>query len=119
MDREKLLQLTDRLIDAFNRMDLDDVVSMFSETGTFDDSDGISYTGHREIRTAFEPLFSGARGKIHFEGEDLFAEVETGKVMTSWMLTLTKDGVKSNVRGMDVLEFSEDKLIRKSAYLKK
>ena len=119
MDREKLLQLTDKLIDGFNRMDLDDVVSMFSDTGTFDDSDGIRYTGHSEIRAAFEPLFSGARGKLRFEGEDVFAEVETGKVMTSWKLILTKDGVESSVRGMDVLEFSEDKLIRKSAYLKK
>lgn len=38
--RQELLTLTDQLVDAFNRMSLDDVVSFFSEDGIYEDSTG-------------------------------------------------------------------------------
>ena len=116
--RQELLALTDQFVDAFNRMNLDDVVSFFSEDAVYEDSAGVRHVGHKAIRIAFEPLVGGSRGRIRFDGEDVFAEVETGKVLASWRLSLDKDGDVSVIRGIDVLEFQGNKLAKKLAYMK-
>ena len=116
--RQELLALTDQFVDAFNRMNLDDVVSFFSEDAVYEDSAGGRHAGHKAIRIAFEPLVGGSRGRIRFDGEDVFAEVETGKVLASWRLSLDKDGDVSVIRGIDVLEFQGNKLAKKLAYMK-
>ncbi len=116
--RKELLELTNQFVDAFNRMNLDDVVSTFSEDGVYEDSQGGRHVGHDAIRAAFEPLVCGSRGKIQFDGEDMFTEVETGKVLTRWRLNIDKDGDISMIRGLDVLEFKDNKLAKKMAYMK-
>jgi len=116
--RDQLIQLTNEFVDAFNRMDLDDVVSFFAEDGIYEDSTGGRHIGHDAIRTAFEPLVGGSRGSIRFDGEDVFVETDTGKVLASWRLNLDKDGEVSVIRGIDILEFETDKLKKKMAYMK-
>ena len=107
--RQELLALTDQFVDAFNRMNLDDVVSFFSEDAVYEDSAGDRHVGRKAIRIAFEPLVGGSRGRIRFDGEDVFA---------SWRLSLDKDGDVSVIRGIDVLEFQGNKLAKKLAYMK-
>lgn len=116
--RDQLIQLTNEFVDAFNRMNLDDVVSFFAEDGIYEDSTGGRHIGHDAIRTAFEPLVGGSRGSIRFDGEDVFVETDTGKVLASWRLNLDKDGEVSVIRGIDILEFEADKLKKKMAYMK-
>jgi len=116
--RQELLTLTDQFVDAFNRMSLDDVISFFSEDAVYEDSSGGRHVGREAIRVAFEPLVGGSRGKIRFDGEDVFAEVETGKVLASWRLSLDNNGDVSVIRGIDVLEFQGSKLAKKLAYMK-
>ena len=116
--RQELLSLTDQFVDAFNRMSLDDVISFFSEDAVYEDSSGGRHVGREAIRVAFEPLVGGSRGKIRFDGEDVFAEVETGKVLASWRLSLDNNGDVSVIRGIDVLEFQGSKLAKKLAYMK-
>ncbi|HCF75030.1 MAG TPA: hypothetical protein DES72_14800 [Gammaproteobacteria bacterium] len=116
--RQELLALTDQFVDAFNRMSLDDVISFFSEDAVYEDSSGGRHVGREAIRVAFEPLVGGSRGKIRFDGEDVFAEVETGKVLASWRLSLDNNGDVSVIRGIDVLEFQGSKLAKKLAYMK-
>ena len=116
--RDQLIQLTNDFVDAFNRMNLDDVVSFFAEDGIYEDSTGGRHIGHDAIRTAFEPLVGGSRGSIRFDGEDVFVETNTGKVLASWRLNLDKDGEVSVIRGIDILEFEADKLKKKMAYMK-
>ena len=116
--RQELLALTDQFVDAFNRMSLDDVISFFAEDAVYEDSSGGRHVGRQAIRAAFEPLVGGSRGKIRFDGEDVFAEVETGKVLASWRLSLDNDGDVSVIRGIDVLEFQGSKLAKKLAYMK-
>ena len=81
--RNELVQLTNNFVDASNRMNLDDVVAFFASDGVYEDSTGGRHVGHEAIRTAFEPLVGGSRGKIRFDGEDVFVEAETGKVLAS------------------------------------
>ena len=116
--RDELIQLTNDFVDAFNRMNLDDVVSFFADDGIYEDSTGGRHIGHDAIRTAFEPLVGGSRGSIRFDGEDVFVETDTGKVLASWRLNLDKDGEVSVIRGIDVLEFEANKLKKKMAYMK-
>ncbi|NDG45104.1 MAG: nuclear transport factor 2 family protein [Gammaproteobacteria bacterium] len=116
--RDDLIRLTKKFVDAFNRMNLDDVVNFFATDGVYEDSTGGRHVGHEAIRTAFEPLVGGSRGKIRFDGEDIFVEAESGKVLASWRLNLDKDGSVSVIRGIDILEFTGDKLKRKGAYMK-
>ena len=116
--RDQLIQLTNDFVDAFNRMNLDDVVSFFADDGIYEDSTGGRHIGHDAIRIAFEPLVGGSRGSIRFDGEDVFVETDTGKVLTSWRLNLDKDGEVSVIRGIDILEFEADKLKKKMAYMK-
>ena len=116
--RDDLIRLTKKFVDAFNRMNLNDVVNFFATDGVYEDSTGGRHVGHEAIRTAFEPLVGGSRGKIRFDGEDIFVEAESGKVLASWRLNLDKDGSVSVIRGIDILEFTGDKLKRKGAYMK-
>ena len=116
--RAELADLTERFVDAFNRMDLDAVVSFFSEDAVYEDSRGGSHTGPAAIREAFTPLLGGAMGKISFDAEDLFMEEESGKVMASWKLNMEVDGKPAVVRGLDCLHFKGDQLVRKLAYMK-
>ena len=116
--RDELIQLTNDFVDAFNRMNLDDVVSFFADDGIYEDSTGGRHIGHDAIRIAFEPLVGGSRGSIRFDGEDVFVETDTGKVLASWRLNLDKDGEISVIRGIDILEFEADKLKKKMAYMK-
>ena len=116
--RDQLIQLTNDFVDAFNRMNLDDVVSFFADDGIYEDSTGGRHIGHDAIRIAFEPLVGGSRGSIRFDGEDVFVETDTGKVLASWRLNLDKDGEVSVIRGIDILEFQADKLKKKMAYMK-
>ena len=116
--RDELIQLTNDFVDAFNRMNLNEVVSFFADDGIYEDSTGGRHIGHDAIRTAFEPLVGGSRGSIRFEGEEVFVETDTGKVLASWRLNLDKDGEVSVIRGIDILEFEADKLKKKMAYMK-
>lgn len=116
--RSELADLTERFVDAFNNMDIDGVVSFFSDDAVYEDSRGDSHTGPQAIRQAFTPLVGGAMGKIRFDAEDLFMEEDTGKVMASWKLNMEVDGKPVVVRGLDCLHFRGDKLVKKLAYMK-
>ena len=54
-------------------MNLDDVVGAFSDDGVYEDSRGGRHQGKAAIRTAFEPLLTGAMGQISFDDEDFLA----------------------------------------------
>ena len=114
----ELKDLTDRFVDCFNRHDLDGIVGFFAEDGIYEDSKGDAHHGPEAIRKAFTPLLSGKAGQLQFDGEDFFAELDTDKVMTSWTLNMEAGGKPVKMRGLDILQFRGDKLIRKLAYCK-
>ena len=116
--RTELVQLTSRFVDAFNRQDLDGVMRFFSEDARYEDSRGGSHDGKAAIRAAFEPLLGGRMGRIRFDEEDHFVEAEAGKVMASWRLHMEVEGRPVRMRGLDLLHFEGDRLVRKLAYCK-
>ena len=118
MERAHLVDLARRFVDAFNRNDLDSVMSFFADDDIYDEFNGKRNVGKAAIRAAFEPQFSGAYGKMQFLDEDLFADAETGKVMASWRCTLTIKGEPASWRGLDLMHFVGDKLVQKLTYAK-
>ena len=118
MERQRLVELTNRFMDAFNRNDLDAVMSFFADNAVYDEFNGTRNEGKEAIRTAFEPQFTGAFGKMKFIDEDLFVDADAGKVMASWLCTLEVKGRPTSWRGLDLLHFQGDKLARKLTYAK-
>ena len=116
--RKELIRLTEKFVTAFNKMDLNEVANSFAENSIYEDSKGNRFYGKLEIKKAFEPLLSGQMGQIHFEGDDIFVEEESGKVMISWTLSIDLKGNKSKIKGLDLLKFVNGKVLEKIAYRK-
>ena len=118
-DRDSALKaLTAGFVEAFNRQDLDAVADWFTEDAVMDDLRGEVIEGREAIRAAFAPLLNGERGRIRFDGEELFAEAASDKVLASWTLTMEVSGKPMKMRGLDILEFRGDKVARKLVYCK-
>jgi ketosteroid isomerase-like protein len=118
MQRAHLVDLARHFVDAFNRNDLDSVMSFFADDAIYDEFNGKRNVGKVAIRAAFEPQFNGTYGKMQFLDEDLFADAKTGKVMASWRCTLTVKGEPTSWRGLDLMHFAGDKLVQKLTYAK-
>ena len=116
------LHLLEKLVvaftEAFNREDIDEVMSYFAEDAIYDEFNDIRHEGLVAIRKAFEPQFSGAFGKMRFHTEDMFLDVGTSKAMTRWVLTLEGEDRAGAYRGLDLLHFNDGKLVEKHTYCK-
>ena len=55
MDKQSLEDVAIRFTDAFNRDDLDGVMSFFAEDAVYDEVHGARHEGQDAIRAAFEP----------------------------------------------------------------
>ena len=118
MSSAELHDLALRFTDAFNRDDLDSVMSFFSEDAVYDEFNGRKNRGHAEIRAALQPQFRGAFGKIRFEEEDLFVDAMAGKVLLRWTCTQERDGRTRGWRGLDILHVRDGRISHKLTYAK-
>ena len=114
----ELYDLCVSFLDAFNRNDLDAVMSYFADEAIYEELTGRVNHGHETIRKAFAPQFEGKFGPIKFIEDDTFIDAAAGKVMSSWDMTITKDGVAQLMRGLDLLVFVGNKLVLKQTYVK-
>ena len=124
-------------LDAFNRMDLEAVMSYFAANAQYHPGDGSEHHGLKAIRRAFLPQFSYAWGEMFFKEEDLFLDASAGKVLISWIcqinaqkarfyslptsiklsLGVLRFGMHAGWKGVDVLHFDTDGTIeRKYTY---
>lgn len=114
----ELYDLCASFLDAFNRNDLDAVMSYFAADAIYEELTGRINHGHEAIRKAFAPQFEGKFGPIKFIEDDTFIDAAAGKIMSSWDMTITKDGVAQLMRGLDLLVFVGTKLVLKQTYVK-
>ncbi len=114
----ELYELSVAFLDAFNRNDLDGVMSYFADDAVYEELTGRVNHGREAIRKAFAPQFEGKFGPIRFIEDDTFIDAAAGKVMSSWDMTITKDGVGVVMRGLDLLVFVGTKLVLKQTYVK-
>ncbi len=111
----------EQVLDAFNRHDLDAIMAFFSEHCSFDFPRGPEFYGQRfsgkeQVCAALAGRFKGIPD-VHY-GEDRHW-VAGDRGVSEWTLTgTTVAGVPVHVRGCDLWEFQDGKIIRKDSYWK-
>jgi len=118
MEREKLADLVIRFTEAFNRDDLDGVMSFMAEDAIYDEFNGTIYRGAAAIRAAFVPQFRGDYGKMRFNTEDLFVDAVAGKGLIRWQCTLETNRGPAAWRGLDIVHVKNGRITEKLTYAK-
>jgi ketosteroid isomerase-like protein len=80
-----LADVLDRFNDAFNRGDLDAVMTFFADDAVYRPGDGQEHRGRAAIRAAFAPQFAGRFGAMRFDVEDTLIDAAAGKATTRWI----------------------------------
>ena len=120
-DMKVTIETLKQILDAFNRHDLDAIMEFFSEDCLFDFPRGSEYWGQRfigkaQVRESLAGRFKGIPD-VHY-GEDRHW-VANNMGVSEWTLTgTTITGVSLKVRGCDLWEFRNGKIIRKDSYWK-
>lgn len=121
MSQQVSVKLLKGFLDAFNRHDLDAIMEYFAEDCVFymprgAKPRGDKYVGKDEVRAGLAKRFEGIPN-VHY-GEDQHWVGENFGV-SEWTLTGTSvAGKQIEVRGVDLLEFAGDKVIRKDSFWK-
>ena len=108
-------------LDAFNRHDLDAIMSYFADDCVFYMPRGAGprgdrYVGKDDVRAGLAKRFEGIPN-VHY-GDDRHWVVDNLGIST-WLLTgTTKTGEQIRVHGVDLLEFRDGKMIKKDSYWK-
>jgi len=80
-----IADLIETFTDAFNRNDLDAVMTAFADDAEYLPGDGKLHRGRRAIRAAFTPQFSGAFGAMRFDPEDRLIDEHARKAVLRWI----------------------------------
>ena len=114
----RLEDLVLRFTDAFNREDLDGVMSFMADDAIYDEFNGRQQRGKAAIREAFLPQFRGDFGTIRFQVEDVFVDAGSGKALVRWLCTLETEERAGGWRGLDILHFENGLVKEKLTYAK-
>jgi ketosteroid isomerase-like protein len=118
MERAKLAELVVQFTEAFNRADLDGVMSFMADDAIYDEFNGTVNRGAAAIRAAFVPQFRGDYGKMRFDAEDLFVDAEAGKVLIRWQCSLETRRGPAAWRGLDIIHVKDGRITEKLTYAK-
>ncbi len=115
------LGVLERMLDGFNRHDLDAIMSLFAEDCVFEaprgpDPWGRRFVGKDQVRAGLGMRFETIPDVQYGEGEH-FAAGERGA--SEWTLTgTTVDGERLEVRGCDLWTFRGGEVVRKDSFWK-
>src|SRR5688572_2762932 len=116
-----LFTLLDRFAEAWNRHDLDALMSMMTDDGVFEASAGPQVDGQRSegtqaVRAAFAAVFD-AFHDAHWASARHF--IAGDRSVSEWTFTGTqKDGKHVEVTGCDLFTFRDGKIAIKNSYRK-
>lgn len=114
-------QLLKGFLEAFNRHDLDSIMSYFADDCVFYMPRGAKprgdrYVGKEEVRAGLAKRFEGIPD-VHYGDDKHWVCDDFG--VSEWTLTgTTRSGQRIEVRGVDLVEFSQGKITRKDAFWK-
>ena len=102
--------------DAFNRRDIDSVMSMMTDDCVFVDADGSKHVGPEQVRARFISNWD-RKARFHFGNVRHFVSGDRG--FLGWTLTWeTLGGERCEAEGCDILTFRDGKIAVKDGYLK-
>jgi ketosteroid isomerase-like protein len=109
------------ILNAFNRHDLDAIMSYFAEECTFDlprgpEPWGERYVGKDRVRAGLARRFEGIPD-VHYDEDRHWVSGDRG--VSEWTLTgTTRSGQRVHVCGCDLWEFREEAVVYKDPYWK-
>jgi len=114
------LEAVRRFNEAFDRLDVDDVMAAMTEDCVFENTcpppDGERYMGQGSVRTFWERFFSSSPD-ARFTTEDIFAAKD--RCVVRWRYDWTsKDGTPGHIRGVDIFRVRDGKVAEKFSYVK-
>lgn len=105
--------------EAFNRHDVDAVMSLMTEDCLFENTspmpDGTRLQGVEVVREFWGKFFTGSPDAF-FEAEEIFATGD--RCVVRWIYRKTKEGKPWHLRGVDVFKVVDGKVAEKLAYVK-
>lgn len=114
------LGFLDAFADAWNRHDVDAILSMMTRDCVFEASrgpevKGIVYVGQDEVRRGVEEVFA-TFPDARWNGPSHFIAGDRG--VTEWVFTGTGPNGRVEVQGCDVFTFKDGKIAMKNSYRK-
>ena len=83
-EAQRMSELLDQFVNAFNADDLDRVMSCFADGAQYLHGDGRHYSGKAQIRAALSPQFARAYGTMRFEEHDRILDEGARKAVIRW-----------------------------------
>lgn len=114
-------ELLKSFLEAFNRHDLDSIMEFFADDCVFymprgSKPRGDKFVGKDEVRAGLSKRFEGIPD-VHYGDDKHWVGENFG--VSEWTLTGTSTaGINTEVRGIDLLEFNNGKIIRKDSFWK-
>jgi ketosteroid isomerase-like protein len=114
MSDDRQVEVLRDVLDAFNRHDLDAIMSHFPEECVFDaprgpDRWGRRFVGKDEVRRGLAARLEGIPN-VHYGDDEHFVCGNRG--VSEWTITgTTAEGVVIDVRGCDIWTFDDDGLV--------
>lgn len=121
MSEQVTIELLKGFLEAFNRHDLDAIMDYFAEDCVFYMPRGAGPRGNRfdgkqAVRAGLSKRFEGIPD-VHYGDDRHWVCGDLG--VSEWTLTGTTTlGQRIEVRGVDLLEFAQGKVIRKDSFWK-
>ncbi len=109
------------IADAFNRHDLDAIMSFFAEDAVFEspkgpDAWGRRFVGREQVREGLAARFAGIPD-VHYGDGVHWVSGDRG--VSEWTLTgTTTDGEQLRLRGCDLWTFRDGQVVKKDSYWK-
>lgn len=121
MSEHVTIEVLKGFLEAFNRHDLDAIMDYFAEDCVFYMPRGAKprgdwYVGKQEVRAGLAKRFEGIPD-VHYGDDQHWVGDNFG--VSEWTLTGTStSGQQIEVRGVDLLEFAQGKVVRKDSFWK-
>ena len=112
-DADSLRETIDRYNDAWNRQDVDAIVSMHAPDFVFHNWTAGERIGGDAVREHLERIFENTP-TLRFNGRRLY--VREGLVVNEWTATAERDGQQLEWDGVDVFPFEDGLIKRKDVY---
>lgn len=113
------LDVVRRFNEAFNRHDVDAVMSLMTEDCVFESTrpppDGERLEGARDVRAFWERFFARSP-EARFETEEIFGAGD--RCVVRWVYHWIREGEPGHVRGVDVFRVRDAQVAEKLSYVK-
>jgi len=116
---EATLRTVERFNEAFNRHDVDGIMSLMTADCVFDSTrpppDGERIEGQARVREFWQGFFQRSP-QARFETEEIFAVAD--RCVVRWVYHWVRDGTPGHVRGVDVFRVRDGRVAEKCSYVK-